>query len=265
VYNIPKFTKDFEDQQKNHPQPVTDNWDTIVKFGKAIHTNVIEKLLVIFALVLELPDENYFASRHNYEAKSEDHLRYMKYKARAPEVNETNALYTGGHTDLGSVTLLFRQPIAALQVLGGDGIWRWVKPLKGSITVNIADTLQILSGTYLKSSVHRVATPPKDQTQYDRLGVLYFVRPNNDVLVEAVKNSPVLQREHIYEKVADEEKAREPLTVERWVQERQKHIFSQSAAEKYAKTMTDTQVTVTGGERKELETVVAGVKVKYWK
>jgi isopenicillin N synthase-like dioxygenase len=78
-------------------------------------------------------------------------------------------------TDLGSVTLLFRQPVAALQVLTStDQTWHWVKPYKESITVNIADTLQILSGGYLKSSVHRVHVPPKDQAQYDRIGVLTF-------------------------------------------------------------------------------------------
>jgi len=262
VYNIPKFTPEFENQQ-NHPQPVKDNWDEIVKFGKDVHDKVINKLLVIFALVLELDDEEYFVKRHQYNAKSEDHLRYMKYKARTPEENENGkGLYTGGHTDLGSVTLLFRQPVAALQVLGSDGQWRWVKPLAGSITVNIADTLQILSGTYLKSSVHRVATPPKDQTQYDRLGVLYFVRPNNDVLVEAVKNSPVLQKEHIYEKIADEEAARKPITVETWVTERQKYIFAKSSQERYSKLLDSNGAE--GTERKELESVVAGIKVKYY-
>lgn len=48
------------------------NWDEIKQFGKDVHTNVIEKLLVLFAIVLELKDENYFVSRHQYDEKSED-------------------------------------------------------------------------------------------------------------------------------------------------------------------------------------------------
>ena len=31
-----------------------------------------------------------------------------------------------GHTDLGTITLLFRQPIAGLQILGEDGNWAYV-------------------------------------------------------------------------------------------------------------------------------------------
>lgn len=60
--------------------------------------NIIEKLLVVFALVLELEDEQYFVKRHLYDAEGEDHLRYMKYKARTAEQNAENNLYTGGHT-----------------------------------------------------------------------------------------------------------------------------------------------------------------------
>lgn len=42
----------------------------------------------------------------------------MKYKARSEEENaKATGLYTQGHTDLGSVTLLFRQPVLGLCVL----------------------------------------------------------------------------------------------------------------------------------------------------
>ncbi|CDZ97526.1 isopenicillin n synthase [Phaffia rhodozyma] len=262
VYNIPKFTEQFKDWHKNHPQPIRDNWDSVVDFGKRIHTQIIEKLLVIFAIVLELEDQEYFVKRHRYDQNSEDHLRYMKYKARSSEENaKANGLYSGGHTDLGSVTLLFRQPVAALQVLGGDNEWQWVKPLPGSITVNIADTLQILSGEYLKSSVHRVVSPPPDQASFDRLGVLYFVRPNNDVLVEVVEKSPVLSAEGVYDRVAQQGEKETPITVKTWVAERQKHIFSRNQQERYQQTISSGN-TAKGGVN--FQTDVAGIKVKYW-
>jgi isopenicillin N synthase-like dioxygenase len=85
-------------------------------------------------------------------------------------------LYVPGHTDLGSLTLLFRQPVAALQVLAADGAWRLVKPQDGTITINTADALAALTGGYIKSSVHRVHAPPPDQADVDRFGVLYFSR-----------------------------------------------------------------------------------------
>ena len=94
-----------------------------------------------------------------------------------------------GHTDFGSMTLLFRQPVAALQVRTHDEQWRWVKPYPGSITVNLADSLQFITNGFLKSSIHRVVAPPPDQAGIDRLGVLYFVRPEDDMPLKPVESA----------------------------------------------------------------------------
>lgn len=64
---------------------------------------------------------------HQYDVKGEDHLRYMHYTARDPEENKLlGQLYAPGHTDLGSITLLFRQPVCGLQILNSEGQWKWV-------------------------------------------------------------------------------------------------------------------------------------------
>lgn len=134
------------------------------------------KLLRLFALLLEV-DEDFFVKDHVYDDFGEDHLRYMHYAARSAEENaKVGELYTPGHTDLGSVTLLFRQPVAALQILNNEGQWKWVKPQDATITINTCDALTALTAGYVKSSVHRVRTPPSDQAHIDRLGVLYFAR-----------------------------------------------------------------------------------------
>jgi isopenicillin N synthase-like dioxygenase len=141
------------------------------------HTEVVEKLLRLFAILLELPNEDQLVRDHQYNVKGEDHLRYMHYAARSAEENEkVGGLYSPGHTDLGSITLLFRQPVAALQILNSDGDWKWVRPQDGTITINTCDALTALTGGLIKSSVHRVHTPPADQAHVDRLGVLYFAR-----------------------------------------------------------------------------------------
>ncbi len=99
-----------------------------------------------------------------------------------------------GHTDFGSFTLLMRQPIAGLQVRPyGQEDWRWVKPLRGSITVNVADTLSFLTGGYLESSIHRVVLPPEDQREWPRYGVIYFAGPDDGTLLKPVR-SPLLER-----------------------------------------------------------------------
>lgn len=46
---------------------------------------------------------------------------------------------------MGSLTLLFRQPVAALQVLTKEGTWKWVRPQTEALTVNLADALNFLT------------------------------------------------------------------------------------------------------------------------
>lgn len=118
----------------------------------------------------------------------------MKYHRCTPEINaKLNNVWVKGHTDFGSLTLLFRQPVAALQVRTPQEEWKYVKPYPGSITVNIADSLSFLTNGFLKSSIHRVVAPPPDQSHVDRIGVLYFVRPEDSLPLVPIE-SPVLER-----------------------------------------------------------------------
>ncbi|KAI9732601.1 MAG: hypothetical protein M1834_003937 [Cirrosporium novae-zelandiae] len=217
VYNIPKFDGFHERKQ---PKVLQDHIDEIEAFQRKIHEEVVLKLLRIFAVVLELPDEEQLVKDHFYNERGEDHLRYMFYGHRTPEENKkVGELYSPGHTDLGTVTLLFRQPVAALQILNSDNEWKWVKPQDATITINICDALSALTGGYFKSSVHRVHAPPPDQAHIDRLGVLYFARPNNNVILSPITNSPVLNRLNL--RTNDFTNLETPLTTEQWVKLRQ--------------------------------------------
>lgn len=46
---------------------------------------------------------------------------------------------------MGSLTLLFCQPVAALQVLNKEGNWKYVRPQMDALTVNIADVLHFMT------------------------------------------------------------------------------------------------------------------------
>ena len=214
IYNIPKFTKDFEGKYAQ-PDLLKAHLPEIEHFSKALHSNVVLPLLRLFAIILQLPDEDFLVKQHSYEKKSEDHFRYMLYRKRTPEEWEASGGGLGnGHTDLGTVTLLFRQPIAGLQILGDDGNWTWVSAQPGTITVNLADTISHLTGGWLKSSVHRVVTPPKDQWAYDRTGLLYFARPHNEMVLNPL-DSPVLRE------AGAKSRFEKPVTVEEWVKAKQ--------------------------------------------
>ncbi|EED23469.1 1-aminocyclopropane-1-carboxylate oxidase, putative [Talaromyces stipitatus ATCC 10500] len=192
IYNIPKFIP--EHANRLHPEIVKEYWDTIKQFSTHIHDQIVKKLLIIIAVSLGLDDEEVLINKHRYEKRSGDHLRYMKYYARSEEENRMlGSVWLKGHSDMGSLTLLFRQPVAALQVLTKDGTWKYVKPQMNALTVNIADGLEFLTNGFLKSSIHRVIAPPKDQAYIDRLGVLYMVRLEDDADLVPLKESPVLQ------------------------------------------------------------------------
>lgn len=85
IYNIPKFIP--EHASRPHPDVVKENLATIERFSKYVNDEIVRKLLVIFALALDLEDEEWFVKKHRYERSSGDHLRYMKYYARSEEEN----------------------------------------------------------------------------------------------------------------------------------------------------------------------------------
>ncbi|RFU35337.1 hypothetical protein B7463_g926, partial [Scytalidium lignicola] len=154
---------------------------------------IASKIFTLFALILELP-EDYFSSRHAYASKSEDHLRYMLYHPRpaAQDALVQNS-WARAHTDFGSLTLLWSQNIAGLQIKTQSGEWKYHPARRRAIICNVGDAMQFWSAGYLKSTIHRVVRPPKDQDSVNRLGLFYFVRPGDDVDI-APAPSPLLRR-----------------------------------------------------------------------
>ncbi len=97
----------------------------------------------------------------------------MKYSRYSPEETAQigDGLWSAGHTDLGTITLLFRQPVAALQIKDHlTGEWKWAKPLDGSLTVNTCDALSFLTGGYVK-----VCTFRDDSLHGSHTTLLYYL------------------------------------------------------------------------------------------
>ncbi len=93
-----------------------------------------------------------------------------------------------GHTDYGSITLMFAPPVVALQVLDNNDLktWRYVKPLPNALVCNIGDTLQFMTGGVLKSTQHRVVRPPLPSQQGKaRENVLYFLRADGKSFLDS--------------------------------------------------------------------------------
>jgi len=241
MFNMPKFTKDFEGKY-SQPDLIKAHLPEIEVFARALHSNVVLPLLRLFAIILQLPDEDFLVRQHSYERKSEDHFRYMIYRKRTPEEHAASGFgHSTGHTDLGTVTLLFRQPIAGLQILGEDGKWTYVSAQPGTITVNLADTISHITGGWLKSSVHRVVAPPQDQWNHDRTGLLYFARPHNDTVLDPIVDSPVLNKAGV------KSRFEKPVTMEEWVRAKQTlQLNPEISAKKYAESGDGTVELIAG-------------------
>jgi len=248
LYDDPKYNSFFKDRPR--PGPCAQEAVKTEAFCRHIHEHILYRLLVLAAIVMELDDEEALWKLHNYDSMSNCHMRYMAQHPRTAE--ETKKLEDAmggeviyGHTDFGTFTFLFRQPVAALQVrLEEEKTWKWVKPVPGSITVNVADTLSFLTGGYLKSSIHRVVLPPEDQRHVPRLSVIYFSRPDDDTPLQPV-DSPVIRREG-NKSILPPNNA---LTAGEWVQARYNNIPSNYAKKREERLKVPT-------------TVIANIEVK---
>ncbi|GAA5895570.1 hypothetical protein JCM6882_000343 [Rhodosporidiobolus microsporus] len=197
MLNNPKDTPVLADEQLKHDfvEPFRAE---IGAFSKKVHSRILDPLLRLFALLLELP-EDYLAAPHAYDKASEDHLRYMNYSPlKQEEYEQLGNQPVKGHTDFGVLTILFPQIISTLQVQVSEGEYRYVPYVPGHIVVNTAEVLTLISGGYIKSTVHRVVRPPADQLTHNRLGLLYFSRPANAFPIKVVP-SPLLQRLGLYD------------------------------------------------------------------
>ncbi|KAK8024550.1 hypothetical protein PG993_012616 [Apiospora rasikravindrae] len=215
MYNIPKFTPEHS---RPHPQLILDQLDEIKDFSLRIHNNLLLPLLRLFAYVLELDDEDFFVQRHRYEAEGLEYLRYMKYHPRpaATDAAEFGNVWTPGHSDYNTLTFLFHQPVASLQVQTPEGPWRYVRSRPDAVVVNIADALEFFSGGYLKSTIHRVVRPPPDQADRPRLSLIYFARPEAKVTLKPVA-SPLLRRLGMHDQT---EGFTHEVTAEEWARAR---------------------------------------------
>ncbi|WYZ36212.1 hypothetical protein EsH8_XI_000095 [Colletotrichum jinshuiense] len=218
--NIHKDIPKWADVPKH--QVVKENWEEISRFHRKVWEQVARKLFVLIAIILELP-ENYLAEAHDYDKVSDDHLRYMIYNRRTQdEWDRALGYFNSGHTDFGSISLLLSQNVAGLQIKTQEGPWKYITPVEGGIVCNAGDTLTFLTNGFIKSTIHRVVAPPKDQLHISRLGLLYFSRPGDDVPMQTVP-SPVLKRLGLYTKEDEERKGSVPTGTE-WVRARVKDV-----------------------------------------
>ncbi|KAE9991425.1 hypothetical protein Vi05172_g2152 [Venturia inaequalis] len=123
-----------------------------------------EQLLSAIATGLNL-DPTFF---QKYIRGGDHVLRLLHYPAISKAVLEQDgAVRAGSHTDYGTVTLLFQDGSGGLQIRTPEGRWVDVRPIEDAIVINAADLLQIWTNDVIKSTHHRVVSPPDAPTSED--------------------------------------------------------------------------------------------------
>ncbi|KAG8221809.1 hypothetical protein J3R82DRAFT_2143 [Butyriboletus roseoflavus] len=84
----------------------------------------------------------------------------VSYRRTEEEEEKSKNVWLKGHTDIGSVTILWSQPVGGLQILSSDGIWRWVRHVDNAVVINTGDMMEFFNGGFYEPTIHRTTKAP---------------------------------------------------------------------------------------------------------
>ena len=165
----------------SHPSLISQNRSQIKEFYIHAHA-ILMHLMSHIDTHLGLKAGT-LASLNPLDQPSGTSLRLLKAPALPLGSIPRAGLY--GHTDLGSMTMLFNI-VGGLQVLPPnteqiESNYKYVKPQPGCAIINLGDAMVPWSGGLLRSNMHRVAMAPGEQKHVDRYSVAYLMRPAANV------------------------------------------------------------------------------------
>ncbi|SCZ89645.1 BZ3500_MvSof-1268-A1-R1_Chr9g10517 [Microbotryum saponariae] len=161
-----------------------------------------QTLLRAFAVLLDL-NNDFFTRELQHNEESGSILRFLHYPKveKGQSVHRTELGLIGlfmikGSADYGSLTLLFQRSS------GGEGLqilpstepldspnWQNVGLVEDALLVNIGDALELWSGAILKSTLHRVVLPPRDEevdAVQERFSIAWFNQPKPSASLKTV-------------------------------------------------------------------------------
>ncbi|KAJ0136207.1 Mannitol-1-phosphate 5-dehydrogenase [Fusarium oxysporum f. sp. albedinis] len=200
------------------PAELAQHRPLLSSFIRQSHTLAI-LILDILTSRLGLPP-NALGSIHRLSEISGDQVRFTH---APPQPADDRRVSLGEHTDFGSVTILFNK-VGGLQVQlpkelwtaeteHSDG-WAYVRALPGCAIVNLGDALVKFTAGVLRSNVHRVTSPPKQQASLTRYSLVYFVRPEDAVFLRPIKGSEMIKEALRMRKDGEQEEA---VTSKDWI------------------------------------------------
>ena len=132
---------------------------------------------VLRALALYIGvDEFYF---DHWASNGNSILRPIHYPPITKEPE--GAVRAGAHGDINLITLLMGASSGGLQVLRKDGVWIDAIPEEDELVINVGDMLERHTNNKLRSTIHRVVNPPKEQWDSPRFSIPFFMHPRGDM------------------------------------------------------------------------------------
>ncbi|KAK4694431.1 hypothetical protein P7C71_g3159, partial [Lecanoromycetidae sp. Uapishka_2] len=179
-------------EPRSNPEPFEVNRPVLKSCIKNMHS-VTKTILDHLSKHLDLPPDT-LSSMHSPSISSPSCLRFLHMPPQPPAEAQTSLV---GHTDNGSVTILFNI-LGGLQILppGLDGIdaknWRWVRPEPGCAVINFGDSMVQWTGGVIRSNMHRVVPPPGEQAQCERFSLAYALKPPGNASMKRLKGGTVI-------------------------------------------------------------------------
>ncbi|MBQ4801991.1 isopenicillin N synthase family oxygenase [Aquimarina sp. MMG015] len=127
-------------------------------------------------------DEHYF---DHWASNGNSILRPIHY----PPITEEpkGAVRAGAHGDINLITLLMGASTGGLQVQRKDGEWIDAIPQEDELVINVGDMLERHTNNKLRSTIHRVINPPKEQWGKPRYSIPFFMHPRSDMKLNCLE------------------------------------------------------------------------------
>lgn len=106
-------------------------------------------------------------------------LRPIHYPPITQEPDD--AVRAAAHGDINLITLLMGASAGGLQVLRKDDKWIDAIPNENELVINVGDMLERLTNNKLRSTIHRVVNPPKEEWSKPRYSIPFFMHPRGDM------------------------------------------------------------------------------------
>ena len=145
-------------------------------------------VLKCLAIVLDLGDGFFDA----ITKRGDPQMRLLHYPAIERKVLEQQGhARNNAHTDFGLCTLLFQDQIGGLEIdPKHDGNFVPAPPIDGTVLINIADLLVRYTNGRVKSTRHKVVSPPLDRFKGGilpaRFSIPYFVHPDSETTIDPI-------------------------------------------------------------------------------